>query len=91
MVDPGDTVSVTLKKEFGEEAMNSLEASPEEKGKIEKQINDLFSQGEEVNFTYHCMCVLYYYYYGRGGSIPILHLTVILTKYHGNGKYHGNN
>ena len=50
MVDPGDTVSATLKKEFGEEAMNSLEASPEEKKKIEEQINVLFSQGEQVNY-----------------------------------------
>ena len=48
MVDPGDTVSATLKKEFGEEAMNSLEASPEEKHKIEKQINELFSCGKKV-------------------------------------------
>ena len=58
MVDPGDTVSATLKKEFGEEAMNSLEASPEDKKKIEKQINELFSQGDEVKFIHHCMCVL---------------------------------
>jgi hypothetical protein len=30
MVEAGDTVSQTLKKEFGEEAMNSLECSPEQ-------------------------------------------------------------
>lgn len=48
MVDPGDTVSATLKKEFGEEALNSLEATPEEKKKIEEQINQLFLQGEKV-------------------------------------------
>jgi len=29
MVEPGDTVSVTLKKEFGEEALNSLAVSDE--------------------------------------------------------------
>lgn len=52
MVDPGDTVSATLKKEFGEEAMNSLEASPEEKKKIEEQINQLFSKGEKVKLFY---------------------------------------
>lgn len=52
MVDPGDTVSATLKKEFGEEAMNSLEADPEEKKKIEKQINQLFTQGVEVYSGY---------------------------------------
>ena len=52
MVDPGDTVSATLKKEFGEEAMNSLEANPDEKKKIEEQINQLFSQGEKVKFYF---------------------------------------
>jgi len=48
-VDPGDTVSATLKKEFGEEAMNSLEASEEEKKVIEGHINELFCNGEEVS------------------------------------------
>ena len=48
MVDPGDTVSRTLRKEFGEEAMNSLEASPEEKKQIERQISDLFKGGHKV-------------------------------------------
>ncbi len=49
MVEPGDTVSATLKKEFGEEAMNSLEASEAEKKEIEGHINTLFCQGDEVN------------------------------------------
>ena len=48
MVDPGDTVSRTLRKEFGEEAMNTLEASPEEKKQIERQINELFKGGHKV-------------------------------------------
>ena len=47
-MEPGDTVSRTLKKEFGEEAMNSLEASPEEKKHIEQQINELFKGGDRV-------------------------------------------
>ena len=41
-------MSRTLKKEFGEEAMNSLEATPEEKKKIEKQISELFKEGHTV-------------------------------------------
>lgn len=41
-------MSVTLKKEFGEEAMNSLEATEEEKREIEKHIDTLFHSGEEV-------------------------------------------
>ena len=48
MVDPGDTVSRTLKKEFGEEAMNSIEASEQEKDEIERQINKLFEGGVKV-------------------------------------------
>ena len=48
MVDPGDTVSRTLRKEFGEEAMNTLEATPEEKQQIERQINELFKGGHKV-------------------------------------------
>jgi len=48
MVDPGDTVSRTLKKEFGEEAMNSMEASETEKIEIERHINELFKGGTKV-------------------------------------------
>ena len=47
-MDPGDTVSRTLRKEFGEEAMNTLEATPEEKQQIERQINELFKEGHKV-------------------------------------------
>eukprot|EP00128_Syssomonas_multiformis_P004838 Colp12_sorted_trinity150504_noHs@28530 len=48
MVEPGDTVSATLKKEFGEEALDSLSASDEEKAAIEAQLEELFSHGIEV-------------------------------------------
>ena len=48
MVDPGEAVSRTLKREFGEEAMNSLEASEAEKKEIEKHINQLFEGGTKV-------------------------------------------
>lgn len=48
MVEAGDTVSATLKKEFGEEAMNSLEATQAEKQEIEQHIDALFHHGEEV-------------------------------------------
>ena len=49
MVEPGDTVSATLKKEFGEEAMNSLEASEAEKKAIKDHIDHLFSKGVQVS------------------------------------------
>ncbi|ELU07292.1 hypothetical protein CAPTEDRAFT_36208, partial [Capitella teleta] len=42
MVDAGEAVSVTLKREFGEEAMNSIEAREDEKVEIEEAIQDLF-------------------------------------------------
>ena len=48
MVDPGDTVTNTLKKEFGEEALNSLELSPEESKRILDSLEDLFQQGNTV-------------------------------------------
>lgn len=48
MVEAGDTVSATLKKEFGEEAMNSLEASEERKKELEGLINELFKTGTKV-------------------------------------------
>ncbi|XP_077867265.1 ADP-ribose pyrophosphatase, mitochondrial-like [Saccoglossus kowalevskii] len=48
MVDAGDTVSATLKREFGEEAMNSLEAPEEERNTIEKAVANLFRCGTEV-------------------------------------------
>ncbi|XP_054680525.1 ADP-ribose pyrophosphatase, mitochondrial isoform X2 [Grus americana] len=44
MVDPGEKISTTLKREFEEEALNSLQKSPEEKAELEKQLHKLFSQ-----------------------------------------------
>lgn len=43
MVDPGELVSLTLQREFSEEAMNSLQASPLEQKKIHERITLLFS------------------------------------------------
>lgn len=48
MVDPGDTVTNTLKKEFGEEALNSFELSPEENKRIHDSLEDLFHHGTMV-------------------------------------------
>lgn len=48
MVEPGDTVTNTLKKEFGEEALNSLELSTEENKLLHKKLEDLFSHGNLV-------------------------------------------
>lgn len=48
MVDPGEHVNVTLKREFSEEAMNTLEMSPDQAEEVQKQIKDLFNKGQEV-------------------------------------------
>lgn len=48
MVDAGERVSLTLKREFGEEALNSLKYSDDERQDLEKQISTLFATGEEI-------------------------------------------
>ena len=48
MVDAGENVSITLKREFSEEALNTLEATPEERKRIEASVTDLFRKGTEV-------------------------------------------
>lgn len=52
MVDPGEEVSVTLKREFSEEAMGSLDASKDEVEKIRSEVNNAFSNGREVGFGF---------------------------------------
>ncbi|XP_016849025.2 ADP-ribose pyrophosphatase, mitochondrial isoform X1 [Anolis carolinensis] len=44
MVDPGEKLSAALKREFGEEALNSLQKTPAEKEEMEEQLNRLFNQ-----------------------------------------------
>lgn len=53
MVDPGDTVSNTLKKEFGEEALNSMEMSASESRRLQAKLENLFKHGTEV-FRGYC-------------------------------------
>uniref|UniRef100_A0A3Q1GM62 ADP-ribose pyrophosphatase, mitochondrial n=1 Tax=Acanthochromis polyacanthus TaxID=80966 RepID=A0A3Q1GM62_9TELE len=49
MVDPGEQVSLTLQREFSEEALNSLSVTPAERAKIHERINKLFkSPGFQV-------------------------------------------
>jgi len=48
MVDPGEEVSVTLKREFGEEALNTVEADASAKEALEAQVDELFKNGAEV-------------------------------------------
>jgi hypothetical protein len=50
MVDPGENVSVAVRREFMEEALDSggLEASPEELKQLEDQVIEFFEGGKEV-------------------------------------------
>ncbi|KAL8615266.1 hypothetical protein ACOMHN_051758 [Nucella lapillus] len=48
MVDAGEVINMTIQREFGEEALNSLEASPEERKIMKKHISDLFATGTEI-------------------------------------------
>ena len=44
MVDPGEKISATLKREFGEEALNSLQKSRAEKRELQEKLQKLFNQ-----------------------------------------------
>ena len=48
-MNPGDNVPNTLKAEFGEEALNSIEATQDEKIKISAEIDKLFANGLTVS------------------------------------------
>uniref|UniRef100_A0A914W6S8 Nudix hydrolase domain-containing protein n=1 Tax=Plectus sambesii TaxID=2011161 RepID=A0A914W6S8_9BILA len=48
MVDPGEAVSATLRREFSEEAANSIKKTPEQRKELEKSIETLFQHGTEV-------------------------------------------
>ncbi|CAD1477514.1 unnamed protein product, partial [Heterotrigona itama] len=48
MVDPDETVSATLKREFMEEAMNSMKKNKAEKEELEKSMKEFFKQGKEI-------------------------------------------
>ncbi|XP_034296342.1 ADP-ribose pyrophosphatase, mitochondrial [Pantherophis guttatus] len=50
MVDPGERLSAALKREFSEEALNSLQKTKVEKEEMEKHLNRLFSQDHFVAY-----------------------------------------
>ena len=43
-MDPGEKTSAVLKREFGEEAMNSLQKSSAEKRELQEKLHKLFNQ-----------------------------------------------
>jgi ADP-ribose pyrophosphatase len=48
MVEAGDSISTTIRKEFGEEAMDSMGMTDDEKQIMDKTVKDLFRQEKEV-------------------------------------------
>lgn len=46
MVDPGEKISVTLQREFQEEALNFLEMTSEQKSKAAAELKELFNGGK---------------------------------------------
>lgn len=59
MVDPGEQVSLTLQREFSEEALNSLAVPPSERAEIHKRITELFkSAGFEVKNRHPLACLV---------------------------------
>lgn len=44
MVEPGESLSLTAKREFGEEALNSLEMSPKESKSLKEKLELFFSE-----------------------------------------------
>ena len=47
-MNAGEVITTTIRREFGEETLDTLNASQEEKKEIEKNINDLFANGKLV-------------------------------------------
>ena len=47
-MDPGEKVSVTLKREFLEEALDVANMTQEIEQQVREQVNQLFREGEEV-------------------------------------------
>lgn len=45
MVEAGDSVSATLKKEFGEEALNTMTMDKKQQAEVGKQVKELFKKG----------------------------------------------
>jgi ADP-ribose pyrophosphatase len=48
MVELGDNVSITLRKEFGEEAMNTMDMTPEDQEATKKQLDTVFKNAQTV-------------------------------------------
>ena len=50
MCDPGEKVSLTLCREFMEEATNSLQMNEVDKKKLQETLKKFFAGGQEVSY-----------------------------------------
>ena len=48
MVDPGELITTTLKREFAEEPLNALEVDTEQRRVIQQAVDQVFQNGIEV-------------------------------------------
>lgn len=48
MVDPGELVSETLKREFCEESLNMMEMKPEKQEELKQRLKSFFEQGQTI-------------------------------------------
>ena len=48
MVDAGEDVSLTLKREFSEEALSALDLPEDKKRAVESKLGELFHHGDKV-------------------------------------------
>ena len=58
MVDNGEQISQTLKREFGEEALNSLEMDGKEQTK--EAIEKLFQSGDIVSYPFYFILCFFF-------------------------------
>ena len=48
MVDPGEKVTTTVKREFMEEALDSTGSAKDNINEIQKMVDDFFDSGDEI-------------------------------------------
>jgi len=60
MVDPGEAVTTTVKREFIEEAMDSLALSEDDQKRLVQQISDFFKKYSEVRGAEQCTECFYH-------------------------------
>lgn len=63
-MNPGEDRTITLMREFGEEALNSLEATDEEKAQINQVMKNFFKDGFKVIANPNIICKFKMWFHG---------------------------